>query len=79
MNKKDFDEQIAVLLLNQKYFNGIGNYLRAEIMYRANVSPFAIGRVVLSKQDCEVIQLCHDIPQEVLNLGTFFKKVEGII
>lgn len=27
-------------LKNQKYFAGIGNYLRAEIMYEAGVSPF---------------------------------------
>ena len=29
-----FDKPICEALLNQKYFNGIGNYLRAEILYR---------------------------------------------
>lgn len=29
-----FDKPICEVLLNQKYFNGIGNYLRAEILYR---------------------------------------------
>ena len=29
-----FNRPICEALLNQKYFNGIGNYLRAEILYR---------------------------------------------
>lgn len=29
-----FDKPVCEALLNQKYFNGIGNYLRAEILYR---------------------------------------------
>ena len=31
-----FNRPICELLLNQKYFNGIGNYLRAEILFRYN-------------------------------------------
>lgn len=29
-----FNRSICEAMLNQKYFNGIGNYLRAEILYR---------------------------------------------
>ena len=29
-----FDKPICEVMLNQKYFNGVGNYLRAEILYR---------------------------------------------
>ena len=29
-----FNKPICEALLNQKYFNGIGNYLRAEVLYR---------------------------------------------
>ena len=29
-----FNRPICEVLLNQKFFNGIGNYLRAEILYR---------------------------------------------
>eukprot|EP01094_Clydonella_sp_ATCC50884_P018709 TRINITY_DN3509_c0_g1_i1.p1 TRINITY_DN3509_c0_g1~~TRINITY_DN3509_c0_g1_i1.p1 ORF type:complete len:403 (-),score=126.95 TRINITY_DN3509_c0_g1_i1:190-1311(-) len=32
---------ICEVMLDQKYFNGIGNYLRAEILYRSNTDPFA--------------------------------------
>ena len=34
-------------MLNQKYFNGVGNYLRAEVLYRAGVPPFVKARDVL--------------------------------
>jgi len=29
-----FNKPICEVLLNQKYFNGIGNYLRAEVLHR---------------------------------------------
>ncbi|XP_023998583.1 endonuclease 8-like 1 isoform X1 [Salvelinus sp. IW2-2015] len=42
-----FDRPICEALLNQKYFNGIGNYLRAEILFRLNIPPFVKARTVL--------------------------------
>ncbi|MBN3307859.1 endonuclease 8-like 1 [Amia ocellicauda] len=42
-----FDRPICEALLNQKYFNGIGNYLRAEILYRLKIPPFVKARTVL--------------------------------
>lgn len=34
LQKAPFKKPICEVMLNQKYFNGIGNYLRAEILYR---------------------------------------------
>lgn len=34
------NKEIGVFLLEQKYFSGIGNYLRAEILFLAKVYPF---------------------------------------
>lgn len=31
---KAFDRPICEALLDQRFFNGIGNYLRAEILFR---------------------------------------------
>ncbi|XP_020486961.2 endonuclease 8-like 1 isoform X1 [Labrus bergylta] len=42
-----FDRPICEALLNQKYFNGVGNYLRAEILFRLNIPPFVPARTVL--------------------------------
>ncbi len=45
---QDFEVPICELLLNQRYFNGIGNYLRAEILCRAGVEPFSKSFAVLN-------------------------------
>ncbi|KAL6474258.1 hypothetical protein MHYP_G00178190 [Metynnis hypsauchen] len=47
LSDKAFNRPICEALLNQKYFNGIGNYLRAEILYRAKIPPFVKARSVL--------------------------------
>ncbi|XP_020663748.3 endonuclease 8-like 1 [Pogona vitticeps] len=46
---KAFDKPICEALLNQKFFNGIGNYLRAEILYRLKIPPFEKARTVLEQ------------------------------
>ena len=38
---KAFDRPICEALLDQRFFNGIGNYLRAEILYRSASRPWA--------------------------------------
>ncbi|XP_061917124.1 endonuclease 8-like 1 isoform X2 [Entelurus aequoreus] len=57
LSDRVFDRPICEVLLNQKYFNGIGNYLRAEILYRLNIPPFVAARTVLeglqSEDACE--------------------------
>ncbi|NXD82591.1 NEIL1 Endonuclease, partial [Halcyon senegalensis] len=47
VDDKAFDKPICEALLNQKFFNGIGNYLRAEILYRLKIPPFEKARTVL--------------------------------
>jgi endonuclease VIII-like 1 len=37
---KDFHKPLCEVLLNQKWFNGIGNYVRAEVLYRLDINPF---------------------------------------
>jgi endonuclease VIII-like 1 len=50
------------VLMDQKYFNGIGNYLRAEIIYRADdVDPFLPASWQLAKYP-KILELCRDIP-----------------
>lgn len=34
-------------MLNQRWFNGMGNYLRAEILHRAGIHPFTRAHHVL--------------------------------
>ncbi|XP_004594750.2 endonuclease 8-like 1 isoform X2 [Ochotona princeps] len=44
---KAFDRPICEALLDQRFFNGIGNYLRAEILFRLRIPPFEQARTVL--------------------------------
>jgi formamidopyrimidine-DNA glycosylase len=40
INKLKPETMIGIMLLNQKYISGIGNYLRSDILYHAKISPF---------------------------------------
>ena len=63
INKRVFNKPICEMLLNQKYFNGIGNYLRAEIIYRIpELSPFMCAREAIEKYP-EILELCKHIPE----------------
>jgi endonuclease VIII-like 1 len=68
--KRDFDKPLHEVLMNQKYFNGIGNYLRAEILYRLDINPFQPARdAILSPKVKELFELCRDIPNQAYLLG----------
>jgi endonuclease VIII-like 1 len=60
LSKKDFDKPIYETLLNQKYFNGIGNYMRSTILYYLDENPFQSAREVITKKS-EIIELCRDV------------------
>jgi len=69
LHKAAFNHPIHLVLMNQSYFNGIGNYLRAEILYRlSHVNPFTSARKVL-KEEPEIFVLCRDIPLQSYSLG----------
>jgi endonuclease VIII-like 1 len=65
-NKKLFEKPIYEIMMDQKYFNGIGNYLRAEILYRSGVNPFLPAVKILSD---DLLELCHDVCQEAYLVG----------
>lgn len=52
-NHKDFKKyKLSEIMMNQKWFNGVGNYLRAEILYRLDKNPFMVASE-LKKEDLE--------------------------
>eukprot|EP00090_Calanus_glacialis_P009143 TRINITY_DN17510_c0_g1_i2.p1 TRINITY_DN17510_c0_g1~~TRINITY_DN17510_c0_g1_i2.p1 ORF type:complete len:396 (-),score=126.42 TRINITY_DN17510_c0_g1_i2:112-1299(-) len=71
-----FNKPICETLLNQKYFNGIGNYLRAEILFRAGIQPFTLAREVIQplaeghvkSEGPDILELCNIVATEVLSL-----------
>lgn len=71
-----FDKPICEAMLDQKYFNGIGNYLRAEVLFRAEIPPFRQAREVLEPlseptvkmEGPDILQLCNLLATEVLSI-----------
>lgn len=57
-NKRIRTKEIGIYLLEQKYFSGIGNYLRSEILYHAKISPF---RSLENLSDSDVMILYQSI------------------
>ena len=47
LDKKIFDKPICEAILDQKYFNGIGNYLRSTILYYLDINPFSTARDII--------------------------------
>ena len=68
LHKRAFEKPICEVLMDQRYFNGIGNYLRAEILHRLDCNPFLNARVALYKTP-EILDLCKKLPQEAYILG----------
>ena len=63
LDNRAFNKPICEVLLNQKYFNGIGNYLRAEIIYRIQeLSPFTEAREAIKKYP-RLLELCKYMPE----------------
>ena len=80
LEKPEFKKPICQVMLNQKYFNGVGNYLRAEVLYRLEVPPFAPAHEVLfplldcwtvKKEEPALLQLCSQLMGEVLDLPDY--------
>ena len=77
LDKRPLEKPLCEVMLDQRWFNGIGNYLRAEICHRADVNPFASAANVLARlvgvadreEEPDVLRLCHDVPMEVFSLG----------
>jgi len=65
-SKKIFEKPIYEIFMDQKYFNGIGNYLRAEILHRSGVNPFLPAKQVITG---DLLELCHDVCQEAYLVG----------
>ena len=48
--KKNSNKIIGLLLLNQKIISGIGNYLRADVLWMSKISPFRLVESLSNKE-----------------------------
>lgn len=60
---------IAGLMMNQEVFNGVGNYLRAEILDRLQFSPFTLVSNLASSEIVSIIEMTIDCCKQSYLLG----------
>jgi len=68
LHLKAFDKPICEALLDQKYFNGIGNYLRSTILYYMDIDPFQDARTAIKKNP-KILDMCRDIPMKAYDFN----------
>jgi len=69
ISHRDFKKPMMEVIMNQKWFNGIGNYLRAEILGRIDGNPLWPAWAYIEKFGDELFHLCKQMPQEAYVLG----------
>lgn len=65
LSDKVFEKPICEVLLNQRYFNGIGNYLRAEILFRLKIPPFSQARAAIQSSIKSQENFQHSLSKKV--------------
>lgn len=83
--KKNQNKTLAEILMNQENYAGVGNYIKAEALYRARLSPHRLGNSLSQEEIILLHQSLHDVVnqayQSKLNYwnpiedGDSFKKV----
>jgi endonuclease VIII-like 1 len=69
LDRKIFQKHLSELLLNQEFFNGIGNYLRAEVLYRLDINPFQGLTALNKKQRQALYEMIQQVMFESYELG----------
>lgn len=57
------------IIMSQRLFNGVGNYLRAEIFDRANINPFQQIKDLSSLELIKLLKNCTLVAEESYALG----------
>ena len=72
-------------MLNQRYFSGIGNLLRAEILYRLDIDPYLSARSVLENltaKSCDhhpdILKMCNIVSWELIGLNIPYESYDGV-
>jgi endonuclease VIII-like 1 len=66
---KAFNAPLNEILMNQSLFNGVGNYLRAEILYRMNINPFQPANQLSQMEVDSLLRFTHLCCRDAYTLG----------
>jgi DNA-formamidopyrimidine glycosylase len=67
--KKYPNKTISEFLMNQKIVSGIGNYLKAECLYDAKISPHRLCRHISTKESDKLFHACRSIIRRSYETG----------
>jgi endonuclease VIII-like 1 len=69
LNAKVFDKPICEVLLDQRYFDGVGNYIRSTILYYLDVNPFECARIVIKNNNPGIFDICKEVIEKSYTLS----------
>jgi len=76
MNKRP-KMKIGEFLIEQKYFSGVGNYIRCEACYESKISPFRLVKDINEEERKELfkqlIKICHSAYQSLIEKDMHYK------
>lgn len=82
INLRKKNSEVCGVLLDQNYISGIGNYLRAEILYEANVYPGKYTRDLTHTELVSIFNAMKSIGKESLSKGgctiKSYKSIDGL-
>jgi len=65
---KHFDKPICDVLLDQRYFNGIGNYVRSTVLYYLDINPFRNARETILNH-INILDMCREVAIKAYDLN----------
>ncbi len=68
LHNKVFNKPLCEVLLDQRYFNGLGNYLRSTIIYYVDINPFMMTRDAI-RENVNLLDMCRDIPLKAMEFN----------
>jgi DNA-formamidopyrimidine glycosylase len=72
-NKKKFNKTIVEILMNQKLFCGLGNYLKSEILYESKISPHRLLKDIGEKEKLLLFKNIKKISNKFYIEGSSYK------
>ena len=76
MNKRP-KMKIGEFLIEQKYFSGVGNYIRCEACYESKISPFRlVGNLTENERKelfKQLIKICHSAYESLIKKDMHYK------
>ena len=67
------NKKIGIILMNQKVISGIGNYLRADVLYLSKVSPFRLVKKLTNNEIKNIFFNCKLLTWSDYNLKNAIK------